>query len=446
MTKKYISREFLLSHGMILFYLALIKFLIHLFTNLSGAYGFFRDEFYYIACSEHLDWGYVDQPPFSIALLTLSRMLFGNSLWAIRLLPAVAGAVAVFLTGKITRELGGGLFAQVLSAVAVLVAPQYLGTNNLYSMNSFDLLFWVLGAYIIIILIKRENTRWWLLLGLVLGLGLLNKISMLWFSFGLVAGLLLTPQRRYFLTKGPWLAGLVAVVLFLPHILWQVAHDWPTLEFIQNATGEKMASISPVAFMTEQILDMNPVSFPIWFLGLLFFLLFKQGKPYRVLGVLYVVVLVLLIVNQKSRPGYLAPAYPMLFAGGAVVIEMFSKRRGWSWLKPFSLIGLIVSGLFIAPLGIPVLPVKTYIRYAERLGVSPSTHEKKEVGKLPQHYADMHGWEKMVATVAGVYDSLSAEEQAQCAIFTGNYGEAGAVDFLGRKYNLPKAISGHNNY
>ena len=288
--------------------------------------------------------------------------------------------------------------------------------------------------------------RWWLLLGLVLGLGLLNKISMLWFSFGLIAGLLLIPQRRYFLTKGPWLAGLVTIVLFLPHILWQVTHDWPTLEFIQNATGEKMASISPVAFMTEQILNMNPVSFPIWFLGLLFFLLFKQGRRYRVLGLLYVVVLVLLIVNQKSRPGYLAPAYPMLFAGGAVAIEMFSIRRGWSWLKPFSLISVIVSGLFMAPLGMPVLPVETYIRYAERLGVGPSTHEKKEVGKLPQHYADMHGWEKMVATVAGVYNALSPEEQSQCTIFAGNYGEAGAVDFLGRKYNLPKAISGHNNY
>lgn len=446
MNKPTFRREIFTSDTAILVYLASLKLMIHLATNWAGAYGFFRDEFYYIACSEHLALGYVDQPPLSIVLLAISRWILGDSLVAIRFLPAVAGALVVFLTGRMVRELGGGRFAQIVAALSIIAAPAYLGTNNLYSMNSFDMLFWALSAYIIILIIKRGNYRLWLILGLLLGLGLLNRISVLWLGLGLIVGLLLTRQRRTLVTKGPWLAFLVAALLFLPHILWQIANDWPTLEFIQRATSEKMAGNPPVEFIVDQILNMNPALFPVWLLGLGYYFFFREGRRFSILGWIYAAVLLLLLINQRSRSGYLSPAYSMLFASGGVVIEKFIRHFNLRWLKPIIVIFIVIWGVILAPMALPVLPVEAYIAHAKRLGIEPSTEERKEVGKLPQHYADMHGWEKMVETVAGVYQGLSPEQRSSCTIFTGNYGEAGAIDFLGRKYQLPKASSGHNNY
>ncbi len=446
MNKKLLGHEILTSDTAILMYLALVKLVIHLATNGFSAYGFFRDEFYYLACSEHFALGYVDQPPLSIGLLAISRWVLGDSLVAIRFLPALAGAMVVFLTGQMVKELGGKRFAQVTAALSVIAVPMYLGINNLYSMNSFDMVFWALSGYLLILIIKRGDNRLWLLLGLVLGLGLLNKISVLWLGFGLMVGLILTRQRKTLITKGPWLTLLIAALLFLPHILWQIANSWPTLEFIRNATGEKMAGKSPVEFVVDQILIMNPALFPIWLIGLGYYFISQKGRCFSLLGWIYVIVLLLLLINQKSRSGYLAPAYSMLFAAGAIVVERFIHHFKLRWLKPVLIIHIVMGGFFIAPITLPVLPVETYIAYAKRIGMEPSTEEKKEVGKLPQYYADMHGWEKMVETVAGVYHGLSPEEQSQCDIFAGNYGEAGAIDFLGRKYHLPKASSGHNNY
>ena len=386
---------------------ALIDLMTHLVTNAAGAYGFFRDEFYYIACSEHLAWGYVDQPPLSILMLAISRFLLGDSLVAIRFLPALAGAFVVFITGLMVKELGGSRFAQALACLAVIVSPLYLGLINFYSMNSFDLLFWALSAYLIILIIKREDPKLWLFLGLVLGLGLMNKISVLWLGFGLVVGLVLTPHRKLFLTKGPWLAVLIAALLFLPHIIWQMANDWPTLEFIQRATGEKMAGKTPWQFFTDQIMGMNPVLFPIWLAGLGYYFLSKPGRRFAPLGLIYLAVLVLLMINSKSRSGYLAPAYPMLLAAGAVILESTIRHRRWKWLKPVLIGTTLCGGLIVAPMGLPVLQVESYIAYAKMMGNEPSTEEKKEVGKLPQHYADMHGWEEMVALVAEAFENLT---------------------------------------
>lgn len=299
------SHRSFLSANAVLIYLALCKLLIHVLTNLAGGYGYFRDEFYYLACSEHLALGYVDQPPLSIVFLWISRVILGDSLVALRFLPAVAGALMVFLTGLIARELGGGRFAQALAALAVLVVPTYLGMHNVFSMNSFDQLFWILGAYIIVRLVKTENPTWWLVLGLVMGFGLLNKISMLWFGFGLLIGLILTPQRKSFLTKWPWIAGGMTFMLFLPHILWQITHDWPTLEFMQRAASMKMAVKSPVDFIAGQIDMLNPLTFSFWLIGFCSYFLSKKNRQFRVLGWLYIAVFLLLMLNKTSRASYL---------------------------------------------------------------------------------------------------------------------------------------------
>src|SRR5687768_11496782 len=206
--------------------IALATFLLHLVV--IERYGIFRDELYYLACSERLTWGYVDHPPLSIAVLAAVRGLLGDSLAAIRLPAAAAHAAAVFLTSVITRELGGGRFAQALAAVAVAVAPVFLGSSHFFSMNALDLLFWALATLLLVRTLKASSRRGWLLLGVVVGLGLLNKISVLWFILGLGVGLLVTPHRKHLATPGPWLAAMAAGLLFLPHVLWQAQNGWPT--------------------------------------------------------------------------------------------------------------------------------------------------------------------------------------------------------------------------
>lgn len=435
-----------LSDNALLIYLALTKLLVHLATNMAGGYGYFRDELYYIACSDHLTWGYVDQPPFSIAVLWLNRLLFGDSLVALRLLPAVTGAVVVMLAGLMTRELGGKRFAQILASCSVLVAPMTMGTNSYFSMNSFDLLFWTLAVYLIIVAVKTDKWEEWLLLGVVLGLGLLNKLSVLWLGAGLAAGMLLTPNRRLLMGPKVWIAAVVALLLFLPHVVWQVAEGFPTMEFIKNATANKYVAISPLDMFIQQGLNMNPLTFPIWVAGLVYFMISKSARQFRILPIVYFTVFLILVINKNSKAEYLGPMFPMLFAAGAVAAEQFVVRYNLRRIKAPVLALLVLSGILLAPFALAVLPVETFIVYAEKLGMAPSTPEKKELSRLPQHYADMFGWEKMALVVAEAYNTLTPEEKAKCVIIGNNYGEAGAIDFFGRAYNLPKAISGHNNY
>ena len=424
--------------------LPLAALLVH--VAFIHGYGYFRDELYYLACTRHLAWGYVDQPPLSIWLLWLVTHTLGTSLFAIRLLPAVAAAAIVWLTGLMTRALGGGRFAQVLAMLAALVVPYYLALGSVYTMNVFDIVFWTLAAYLLVRILTADEARLWPWLGLVLGLGLLNKISVLWLGFGLACGLLFTRERRWLRTPGPWVAGLIAVVFFLPYVLWQIPNHWATLEFIHNATTQKMAGVSPVGFVLAQVLDMHPLTAPIWMAGLASCLFSRRARRVQPLGIIYVAVLLILIVNGKSRAGYLAPAYTMLFAAGALAIERGIGRIRWGWLRPAVLAILLVGGVVTAPLAMASLSVPSYIAYARALGQAPSTEEKKAVGALPQFYADMQGWPAMVKAVAQVYNGLSPADRMEAAIFAGNYGEAGAIDLFGPRFGLPAAISGHNNY
>lgn len=429
----------------ILVCLALVKFLIHFLVNLGGGYGIFRDEFYYLACADHLAFGYVDHPPLSILLLAVSRFLLGDSLLAIRILPAMAGAFTVFLTGVIIRQMGGGSFAQVLGALTVLAVPYYLGFNGLYSMNAFDLLIWILAFYIITRILNTGNPKLWLWLGIVFGLGLQNKISILLVGFGLIVALLLTHQRKHLTSKYFWTSGILAFLIFLPHLIWQISTSWPTLEFMSNAQRYKIADFTPLRFFVEQIIGLNPVLFPVWAGGLPFLLFGRRARKYLIFGLMYLVIFAALVF-QKSKPYYLMPYYPILFAVGAVFWESFILNRRWFWLKPGVLAIVVIAGILTAPLALPILPVETYIRYSRTLGLQPGAGERHEMGQLPQHFADMHGWENMVATIAGVYHILSVEEKAKASIFVSNYGEAGAIDYYRNKYRLPRAICGHNAY
>jgi uncharacterized membrane protein len=422
---------------------AFAKFVFHLAT--SQGYGIFRDELYYIACSEHLALGYVDHPPLSILLLWLARRTLGDSLLAIRLLAALAGAVSVFVAGLIARELGGRRGAQVLAALAVFFAPVFLAFAHFFSMNAFDLLFWTILELLAVRILRRDEPRLWVVFGLVAGVGLQNKYSVAFLVFGLAVGLLLTPQRRHLVSPRLWLGAGLAALIFLPHLWWQVQTGWPSLEFMRRATAEKNLPISPLAFAAQQLLLLNPLFFPLWLAGLAALLLAPSLSRVRALGWAYVAVFVL-FVTQRAKVYYLAPIYPLLFAAGAVTFERFCARRAWRRALPAAAALAVVAGIVTLPLAVPVLPVETFLAYQRALGLNQPQMERNPSGALPQVFADMHGWSELVDTVARVYERLPAEARPRAAVLVNNYGEAGAVDFLGKPRGLPRAICGHNNY
>jgi len=434
----------LLNGPAIVVYLACFKLLVHVLT--AGNYGYYRDELYFISASEHLDLGYVDFPPFVAVLTAAVRGLFGDSLVALQFFPALASAGVVVLTGLIARELGGGRFAQGLAALAALIAPNILVFGTWLSMDSFDQLFWALAAYVLLLILKRDRPRLWLLFGLVAGLGLLIKVSMLFFGFAVFLALLLTPARSHLMTRWPWIGGGVALAFLFPYVLWQITHDWPTLEFWASYRG-KLDPDSTLGFLYEQMMTMHPATLPIWLGGLYYYLISREGEPYRVFGWVYVILATIFCI-QNAKFYFLAPAYPMLFAAGGLVIERFIRLHQWNWLKPVYVSILFISGAIVAPLAVvPVLPLETVAKITAPVGGNAGIEsEAREQSQIPQTFAFRLGWEDIVETVAEVYDGLPAEEQSRSCVLAGDFGEAGALDLLGPKYGLPEVISGHNNY
>jgi len=421
--------------------LPIAKLVLHLVT--IRGYGLFRDEYYYVACSRELAWGYVDHPPLAMFLLKLTRSVLGESVIAIRLLPAILGALTVFLVGLITRRLGGGGLAQTLSMTATGLSLLFV--FHYFSMNCIDVLIWTLAAYLMVRIADEGTPKLWVAIGVLLGLGLLNKISVLWLGAGLTAGWLATAERRWFKTPWPWAATGITAAIFAPHVIWQVQSGWPTLEFIRNATSEKMAEVSPIDFAVGQLQMMSPVAVPLWLSGLVFLMASRTMRRYRGLGWAYVTIFAILIASGSSRSGYLLASYTWLFAAGGVAWErgLESRPRILRW----SVVGLVALGCFATlPFSLPVLAPERYIAYAESFGVQATTEERKEIGELPQHFADMFGWSELVDTVAEAYNSLSPDEQRVTAIFTYNYGNSGAIDYYASTRGLPRSISGHNNY
>ncbi len=424
-------------------FLSAVALLVHIITN--GRYGYFRDELYYIACGRHLACGYVDQPPLSILLLRLSEILLGDSLFAIRLLPALAGAATVALTGAIVRELGGREWAVALSCAASLFALFNLAVGNFFSMNAFEPLFWTGCIYLFVRIVNGGSPTLWLWLGALLGLSLENKHSTAFFAAGIFVALLLTPERRYFAGKWIWLGGLIAFAIALPNILWQARHHWPTYELLSNiAHSNKNVPLSPAQFIVQQVVLMNPGTFPLWLAGLLWLFGSRDGRRHCALGIIYLVTLAeFIVLHGKSY--YLAPAYPMLFAAGSVAVEQVFAAR-LKWLKPVSLGVILVTGALFAPLALPILPPDELIAYMRAIHLQPPRTETSHTAALPQVFADQFGSEQMVGSVAHVYHHLRPEDRERAAIFCQNYGEAGAIDFFGPKLGLPPAISGHQNY
>jgi hypothetical protein len=422
-----------------------LKLAIHLLTSLHH-YGYFRDELYFLDCARHLDWGYVDTAPL-IAVYAKLALLMGGSLPALRILPALAGAALIALSMFIAWQLGGGRFAQALTGVCALVSPAILGVDVILSMNAFEPLFWMGAISVLIAILKTGNSRLWLWFGVLAGLGLENKHSMLFFGFAVLAGVLLTPLRRELLKPWIWLGGLIALLIFLPNVIWQVRHHYPTLEDLENVRHSgKNVVLGVKAFVGAQILTLHPILLPVWIAGLVSF--FRHRKT-RMLGWIFVVFFVIMYA-AKAKDYYLFPIYPMLLAGGAVAVERwFVKRPALDRrvsLKAAMIATIALLAIPIDLLVVPALSPAKYVAYTQALHLAPPKTEVAHEGPLPQLFGDQFGWEELVKQVADAYWSLPPEERTRTGIFATNYGEAGALHLFGPRYGLPWAISTHQNH
>ena len=418
--------------GTLLFHLAFLR-----------GYGVFRDELYYMACGRRPAWGYVDHPPLVAWVAWLVGQLAGESHLALRVVAALAMATTVWLAARIAAALGGGPYARLLAGLATGLAPVALSLGSTYSMNVFDLLLWAAIFFTLVSVLSGGPTWLWLVFGVFAGLGLLNKVSVLYLGFAVLVGIVLARRWDVLRSRAFWAGGGLAFLIFTPHLLWQQAHDWPTLEFMANARRNKMAPLSATGFLEQALLQTAPVAW-LWVIGVAWLLWARAASRLRALGIAFLTVVCVLAFGG-GKPYYLAAAYSIAFAAGAVAVEGWTAARARA-LRPVLAALVVAVGLALAPFGRPVLAEDAFVRYSKALGIAPGTDERQALGRLPQFYADMHGWKDMAEAVAGVVRTLPPEDRAKACVFGQNYGEAGAMEYFGRALDLPPAISAHNSY
>lgn len=439
------TRRPLFGDGIAMVWLiAFADFLFHLYFN--NRYGYFRDEFDYIACARHLAWGYVDQPPLIPFLTRISLAVLGDSLRAVRFIPALATSLLVVQSAYIVRELGGKRFAMLLSAIIIVFAPQYSSNGSLLGTNCLEPNLWMGCAYFVILAVRRSQPRYWLWVGVMAGIGMEEKYSIALFVFGIVVGLLLTEHRRVFLNKWIWIGGSAAFLIFLPNLLWNMHYDWPFLQLMHNIRAEgRDVVLSFGQYFLQEMLLVGPLAAPIWIAGLIALFVSPRLKAYRVLGWSFLVCYsVFFILHGKIY--YLAPIYPMLIAAGAVVVESCLNRPG---LKRAIATTLAVSGVCTIPITVPVLSPDGFLAYTKKLPFKlPVMEHSHARAALPQWYSDQFGWKEIVEETAIAWNQLTPDERKDkaCGIFAQDYGQAGAIDFLGRQYGLPQSLSGHQTW
>jgi Dolichyl-phosphate-mannose-protein mannosyltransferase len=413
----------------------------------NNRYDYFRDEFDYLACAKHLAWGYVDQPPLIPWLTRLSLITLGDSLRAIRFLPALFMSLTVVLTAQIARELGGRAFALICAAAAATAAPVYLSDGSMLTTNCLEPLLWTGCAYFAILAAKHDQPRYWLWFGVVAGIGMQEKYSIAVFGFGVVVGLLLTEQRRVLFNQWIWIGGAAAFFVFLPNLLWNIHYHWPFIELMHNIKAEgRDITLGPLEYFRQQCLMMQPIVAPLWIAGIIGLLFCRSFRPYRFLGWAYLVSLTVFIVLH-GKNYYLAPIYPMLLAAGSVLFERALDRPRLRWLKPVSAVLILAGGAWLAPVVMPVLPVDQYIAYQDKLPFRvPRSEHSHMTAALPQHYADQFGWHEIVSEVTVAWNRIPPAERSDCGIFAQDYGQAGALDWYGPRYNLPPSLSGHQTW
>jgi hypothetical protein len=430
--------------------IALAYVFLHLFTNFR--FSFHRDELQFLSDAMHLDWGYVAYPPLAPFLARVAYSMFGPSLEGLRIFSVAAMAAVLVISAQMAKELGGGTLAQVTTALAVALSPYPLFEGTEFQYTPFDYLWWVLAAYFTIRLLKSENPRWWLAIGAAVGLGLLTKYSLLFFVAGILAGVAFSSASRYLRSGWFWGGIALSLLIFLPDFLWEARHNFISYTFLQTIHARDVSNGVINNFLGQQLLNcVNPVAVPLCLAGLVGYL---RNQRYRMLGWMFLVPLVLFVIGN-GRAYYLAPVYPMLIAMGAVIGERWyantpvsaapnarARRRekkaksSQPQLRPHRAIAAVYLAAIVgwgAWVGICILPLQTN---------GPLRDFEFE------RNSDLHnriGWTDLVQTVAGIRDSLPADQKAHVGILVGNYGEQGAFDLFGPAYHLPVAIGSMNS-
>lgn len=413
--------------------MALSIVILHTLTN--GQYGFHRDELATLDDARHLAWGYVAYPPFTPFIARVELVLFGTSLAGFRFFGAVSQGVVTVLGGLMARELGASRPAQLVAASASAIIPVSLFGGAMFHYVPFDAMWWAIVAYLVVRLLKSADPRWWLGIGAAIGLGMLTKYTMGSLVWGILGGVLFTPVRRHLKSPWLWCGVALSVLILLPNILWQAQHHFVWLDFVKTIHARDIREGHTDGFLLGQLWKCtSPPTLPLWVAGLYYLFFVPAGKRYRLLGWTYVIPLVLFFL-AKGRDYYLAAAYPMLFAAGAVWGEQWVatlSARGATVVRRITWRALAVGGLLVAVGVFPVAPVNSaWWRVANTAN---------------GNWGDELGWPELVATVAQIRDSLPAEKQKNLGILAGNYGEAGAINLYGPAYGLPNALSGINSY
>lgn len=416
--------------------IAAVTFILHLLC--IGGYGYFRDELYYLECARHFDWGYVDHPPLSVAVLKLFTTFLGEALWVVRLPGILVGCISPILYGLVAYKLGGNRWAQFLAATFAGLAPVYAVVSHLYSMNGIDICLWAAAALCWIS--AQTNRKLWLWVGFFCGLALLNKLSGAWLVTGIALATLTTPRRDELKSVLPW-AGLgITALLFAPHFIWQQEHDWITREFIKNAAMNKMVPLPPHIMVGLQIVVTNPALSVMWISGII---LAIRNPQYRAIAIPYLMVLIILFVTQRARENYIAPAYVFVAPIGAIWLADWLAKTKTRIISYASVTVLLM--VFTLSLALPLLPPPVVIEIADISPIKPPPAEKGAKNPL-QGFGDMFGWPEMAEAAEKVWFSLPEEERLRTPIYGQNYGESAAVSFYSRDVEGLKVIGRHNNY
>jgi hypothetical protein len=405
--------------------LAALRLLLHTVTN--GQYGFHRDELATLDDARHLAWGYVAYPPLTPFVARVALVLFGSAPAALRFFTALAQCVVMVVAGLMARELGGGRGAQIVAALAVAAAPLSMAEGHLFQYVSFDFLWWVLAIYFVIRLLESGDGRWWMAVGAAIGLGLMTRYTIAWLVAGLAVGFLVTPARRLLMNRWLIAGAALALVIALPNFLWQVNHDFISIDFLRYIHARDVRIGRTDGFLWKQfVVPASLFTVPLWIAGLFFYFRAGAGRRYRALGWTFVATLAL-FAAAHARDYYSAPVYPMLLAAGAVLSQQWPR-----WARGLNCAGLAVALIVGIAFLLPVAPI----------GSRWFNVEMRANGDLREEI----GWPELVDRIAQIRDSLPAVERASAGILTGNYGEAGVVDLYGPARGLPQALSIVNSF
>jgi hypothetical protein len=436
-----------------LLYLGVLLKLVLPFLIQNGSYEPHRDEFLYLAEARHMAWGYMEIPPL-LSLFAWLTNLFGGGLFWIKLWPSLFGALTFLVVGRMVLSLGGKWFALVLSFLPFIFGA-LLRMNYLFQPNFLDIFFWTLMAYGLVRYFlsgrqqsdKEGSPIWLYLAGLAMGLGMMSKYSMAFYATGLIGGILLTGQRRVLRNRHFWYAMGMGLLLFLPNLFWQWAHGFPVVYHMNELQQTQLQYVSPMAFLSEQLLFNLPVLF-VWLSGLYAVGFTLAGKPYRFIGWAFVIVMVLLVAGH-GKGYYAAGVYPVLFGFGAVALEQWTAK-GLVFLRYFMLAFTLFLGYTFVTIALPFLPPPRLAAYYADNAVIRSTGslrwEDQQSHPLPQDFADMLSWKEMTQKVAKAYATLNSVEKKRTLLFCDNYGQAGAVNYYGPQYHLPPVYSANASF